>query len=368
MKNKDIRILHVVQSIDCGGQEKMIISLAEQQLKSGVYAGICVLEGIGELSKEVVNKKIPLYYMGKKPGISFKVIVQLKRLLQQQNISIMHAHNMGPAFYGALSAYLADVPVAIVTRHGRDPLRWNAMIWYLIDAVVAISENTKKAFLKYNRISSAKVHVIYNGIDKANDDRSLSDRHHLKAQLGIADTDVVIGSVGRLCSEKDFVTLLDAYAKVVRQYPNSKLLIVGGGKLKEELETYCRSLKIENNAIFTGYRKDVPELLEVMDIFVLSSISEGMPLALLEAMANSKPSVVTSVGGNVEVIVNGVTGFLVPPKNYEDLANKIMILIGNDNLMKKFGIAANQRVIDVFSLDRMVKNYMNLYLNIFHRK
>lgn len=368
MDNFGVRIMHVVQSLNCGGQEKMIISLAERQIAADMYSSICVLEGAGELSQEAEKKNIPLFYLNKQPGVRLSIIAKLRCLLKQNKITVMHAHNMGPAFYGAISVCFAGVPVAVVTRHGRDPIRWNALLWHMIDAVVAISKDTITEFRKSNAISASKAHVIYNGTDTTVSRNILADRSSIKKQFGISDSDIVIGSVGRLCPEKDFITLINAYKFIVLRYPNTKLLIVGGGKLQAELAMYCSQNGIDNKVIFTGFRNNIHELLEIIDIFVLSSISEGMPLALLEAMASGKPSVVTNVGGNVEVVVDGVTGFIVPPKTPDVLASRIMDLIGNKKLSEQFSEAAKNRVADYFSVEHMAEEYLKLYLNILERK
>ena len=368
MRNTDLRIMHVVQSLNCGGQEKMIISLAERQRNAGAAVSICALEEAGELSSEAKNKNIPLFYMYKKPGIKPGLIFKLARLIREQRISVLHAHNMGPALYGALASKLSGPSAVIVTRHGRDAMKYNKLIWNMIDAVASISEDTKREFLKNNNIELGKVHVIHNGIDHAFFGDLSVDKAGLRSQLGIADADLVVGSVGRLCPEKDFITLIDALGFIVPRHPGVKLLIVGDGKLRAELEAYCKKSGLSQNVIFAGLRNDVRELLSLFDLFVLSSISEGMPLALLEAMASGKPSVVTSVGGNIEVTVDGVTGFVAPPQEPEALSARIVELLINKELSVKFGEAARTRVIKYFSLDRMEKDYMELYMNVLRKK
>jgi glycosyltransferase involved in cell wall biosynthesis len=363
-----LRIMHVVQSINCGGQEKMIVSLAERQLAAGMLSSICVLEGPGELTAEAEQKKIPLYYLRKRPGLKLGLPFRLSALLKEQRIRVMHAHNMGPALYGIVAARLAGVPASVLTRHSRDPKKWNALLWRMIDAVVAISKDTEEAFRKHNSISPEKLHVICNGVDSPAFTRSPADISRLKAQLGIGVGEMVIGTVGRLCPEKDHIGLLQAYKLVLQSCSQTKLLIVGGGGLQGELEECRLQNRLVENVILTGFRNDVRELLQCMDVFVMSSISEGMSIALLEAMANGIPAVVTAVGGNLEVVEDGRTGFIVPPRDPQALAQKVCALIRDDNLRSRYSEEARRRIAERFSVDQMAAAYLRLYVSILKAK
>lgn len=363
-----LRIMHLVQSINCGGQEKLILSLAEKQLAAGMLPSVCVLEGPGELTAEAEDKRIPLHYLHKQPGLKLGMPFKLRALLKKQGTHVMHAHNMGPALYGTIAARLAGVPVSLLTRHGRDPSQWNALLWRMIDAVVAISKDTIEEFKKHNSISPDKLHVIYNGVGTSAFAGSPTIVSGLKAQLGIDVGDLVVGTVGRLCPEKDHLGLLEAYKIVLQSCSQTKLLIVGGGALQGQLEEHCRQGKLENRVIFTGFRNDVKELLQCMDVFVLSSVSEGMPIALLEAMANGRPAVVTAVGGNVEVVEDGETGFVVPPRDPQALARKICALIRDEGLRRRFSEEARRAITERFSLEKMAAEYSTLYATILRAK
>ena len=237
-------------------------------------------------------------------------------------------------------------------------MRWPAPFWYLPDAVVSISDDTQQEFMKINAVRPEKAHVIYNGIDECSFNGSTDKRDALKSELGIALSDVVIGSVGRLCPEKDFMSLLDAYKCVIAQCPATRLLIVGDGNLKADLKAHAREIGIDGRVIFTGLRNDVQKLMGVIDVFVMSSVSEGMPLALLEAMASGKPSVVT-VGGNIEVAMDGVTSFMAPPNSPDILARKVIDLIRIPFVRRLFQRRRNKELPIISALTKWFTNMLS---------
>jgi glycosyltransferase involved in cell wall biosynthesis len=242
----------------------------------------------------------------------------------------------------------------------------NRIIWGLNDAVVAISNDARDELLKNNIIDHRKVSVIYNGID-LNAFKSRIPNHEAKNSMGI-DSSCVIGTVSRLSIEKDQSSLIRAFAKVASFDPTARLVFAGDGPLKDELQSLAMDLGVKNNVAFLGFRDDVNEVVQAFDIFVLSSLQEGISLSLLEAMALGKPTVVTNVGGNPEVVVDGLTGLIVQPENPEALANAIMkIMKGGDNAdrMGEFGC---KRIVAEFDIDKMVDRYLALYQDILDKK
>jgi glycosyltransferase involved in cell wall biosynthesis len=187
------------------------------------------------------------------------------------------------------------------------------------------------------------------------------ENRRLRTELGIASTDPVIGVVGSLYPVKGHHHLLAAVPQVLRVYPQATFLIVGKGDLEDSLREEVMRRGLERAVRFLGYREDVPNLLSIMDIFVLPSLSEGLSLALLEAMAAGKPVVATNVGGNPELVRDGVTGFSVPPQDPDAIAGGILSLLGDERRRKIFGDNGRQRVKQYFSLEAMADNYQKLY-------
>jgi glycosyltransferase involved in cell wall biosynthesis len=257
--------------------------------------------------------------------------------------------------YASLAARLARVPVVVQTRHGqRAGHGWKSRVSYrtascLVDRIVAVSDDAAELCVRADGISATKVVRIWNGID-------LSDF----AYQGPVTEPIAI-SVARLSPEKDFGTLLRAVALAVPQLPDLRLRIVGDGPERERLQGLSRELGVSGRVEFLGERHDVPELLAQSAFFVSSSLTEGISLTLLEAMAVGLPVVATAVGGNPEIIVDGVTGRLAPPSNPAALAEHLVSLGRQPNSWTQLGLAGRERVAEHFDVHRMARDYEQLY-------
>jgi glycosyltransferase involved in cell wall biosynthesis len=231
--------------------------------------------------------------------------------------------------------------------------------------MVVVSEDIKKFLIKYVGIKSGRVTTIYNGIDFNSYCSDNGSRNKVRKELGIDEKQSVIGTVGNLYSVKGHTYLLKAFAIIKNRFPSAVVVIAGRGGLLDKLQKESADLNIQNNIRFLGFREDIHDLLQAMDVFVLPSISEGLPLSALEAMASKKPVVATDVGGMPEVVMNGQTGFTVPSKNPKSLAEKIMFLLENKNLADEMAEKSRNRVEKEFALENMVSRYQELYDNIF---
>ena len=357
-----INVMQVVLSLEYGGLEKVVINLAERLDREKFHTSICCLDKLGELAEEAKEKGIKVVMVKRRPGIDFFLPFRLAHILKKERVNLLHTHNMGPLFYGSLAAWLARVPIVLNTRHGRERKIGSQWIWRLNNEIITISEDAKKELSISNRINSEKIRVIYNGIE-TKQYITKTNIYKVKKVLNINST-LVIGTVARLSPEKDQFTLLEAFSKIAQMVDSVKLVIVGDGILRQELERRSKSLGIKDKVLFLGFRQNISEILSIFDVFVLSSLTEGIPLTLLEAMAAGKPVVATNVGGNPEVVVDGETGFLVPPKNPEKMAEAIITLLKNEELAMKMGEAGRKRVEEKFSLERMVREYEEIYRNL----
>lgn len=356
-----INVLHIVLGLQVGGLEKFVLDLIDKY-PPNIKPYIVCLEKKGELGRHFEN--LDIIELNKSPSLSFKTVMQLVSMITKLDIDIIHTHNPGPHFYGAIAGFLARKPV-IHTKHGRNYPADGKKVWlnkissYFTDKVVAVSQNAADVCLEVENINSSKLEVILNGIDT-----NIFAPRKCEAE---DNKPVQIGIVARLSAEKDHQTLLGACKLLSTQKADFHLDIIGDGPLRGVLESSVKSLEIDKYVSFCGTRHDVPELLRKLDIFVLSSISEGISLTLLEAMATRLPIVATNVGGNPEVVVDCETGYIVPPGNPEEMANKLLLLIKDENLRIQMGEKGRERVVMKFSIDETAQQYEKLYYSVLKR-
>ena len=255
------------------------------------------------------------------------------RLLRKEQVGLIHAHEFSAILCGWIVATLAGVPF-VATVHGKnyfwEKLR-RRMAYRLVSrhgTMVAVSQDLKQFICDKVGVAQNRVQVIYNGVASA---QMITDEEaqKCKAELGISGCYPVLGVVGSLYPVKGHRFLLEAMPEVLRRWPKAQLLVIGRGELEVALKEQVERLAIGANVHFLGMRQDVPRLLSVLDVFVLPSLSEGLSLALLEAMASGKPVVATRVGGNPELIDHGRTGFLVQSEDAKDLAANLLKLLND---------------------------------------
>ena len=286
-------------------------------------------------------------------------------LVRNENVVLIHAHEFGAILYGWIIARLTGIPF-IGTIHGKnyfwEKLR-RRMAYRIISRsgiLVAVSEDLKRFVMDKIGLPDTNVRVIYNGVQSGS---SVSGDEVIRGriELGLKDSDHVIGAVGNLYPVKGHQYLLQAMPVVLKQYPGATLVLVGRGVLEASLKEQAKQLGIEGQVRFLGMRQDIPNLLAIMSVFVMPSLSEGLSLALLEAMVAGRPVVATRVGGNAELVANGETGILVKSKDPEALAAAICKLLGNKAMREEFGRKAVTRAQERFSARQMADNYRTLY-------
>ena len=358
--NKELTLLHLVISLETGGLERFVLDLIAAHQNKFNQLVVC-LERKGEL---VVNSSVEVISLGMKPGVHLGVVRKIARIVKEKQIDIIHTHNEKAQLYGGLAGLLAGVPV-VHTKHGKNNLNWRSILRNNISArlcqkVVAVSQDAAMQCIHDEKINSSKVVTILNGVDTELFSPAPT-QSEFKQQLGFTADTLVVGIVARLAEIKDHATLIEASRILMESGYPFRLLVVGDGQLRAKLETHVNSLGLDKRVIFTGVRDDIPNLMRGMDIFVLSSLSEGISLTLLEAMACCLPVVATAVGGNPEVVVCGETGLLVPPQNPELFADKLRVLFTDRVLRLKMGKAGRQRVVNNFSISKTAEKYRQLY-------
>lgn len=361
MKN----ILHLIETSGPGGAEKMLISLVEHLNKEKYKSTICLLKD-GWLNSKLKERGLETIIIPQNRSLDFMWLLQLIKVLKERDIHLMHAHEFAMNTYGSLTSLITKIPI-VTTVHGKNYYhekwrrRWAYRFASRQSKMVVVSENIKKFLINNVGIKNGDLLTIYNGTNINLHQAKNELRDRIKMELRIDKDQPVIGTVGNLYPVKGHTYLLNAAAIVKRTFPTAIFLIAGRGQLLPQLQEEAKELSIKDNVRFLGFREDIPLLLQAMDIFVLPSISEGLPLAALEAMANEKPVIATDVGGIPEVVIDGTSGFLVPSKTPEVLAEKILLLLANRDLSLRLGKEGRVRVEKEFSLKKMIRKYEKLY-------
>lgn len=366
---KKTKVLHVTFDMAIAGTEQVIRQLVENTDPERFECAIMCIDGkVGELGQLLADKGFKLHTFTRKPsGLDFDVIKQLKQFVKDNDIDVLHCHQYTPYTYGLFASFGTKAKV-IFTEHGRfypDSYKWKRMLLNPIlslftDHVTAISKATAEALIKYENFPRRKVQVIYNGINV--DTESFKDDGTLRKELNIAEDAKVLGTISRLDPIKNQPMMIEAFAEVLNTHPNTILLIVGDGPERNKLESLCQTLTIQDKVIFTGFKVNPQRYFNIIDIFLLSSLSEGTSMTLLEAMAFKKPSVVTNVGGNPEIIIDGETGLVTPTKNSIAFSQAIEKILGQPALASELCIQAHNRFKDKFTANVMIKDYEKSYL------
>lgn len=358
------RVVHLVTSLAIGGLEKVVLDLVRCRTRDVFSAHVVCLEAAGVLAQGFAALDVSVEAIGTTSSVPLRIL-KLARLLRKLKPHILHTHNPSPLLHGALAARLAGVPVLVHTKHGRNfPNRrvrvaTNRLAALFTDCVVAVSDDAARIAHDVERIPVDKVRLIHNGVD--------TDRFRYRGPRPHGDGFRAV-TVARLDPVKDQATLLQAVRLVADRNPTFRLDIVGDGPSRAALESRRTELGLDRQVRFCGYQSDVEPYLAQADVFLLSSISEGIPLTLLEAMAVGLPGIATDVGGNREVIVPGVTGYLVPPRSPEALAEAMLSIQADPLAIERMGHASRQRIEAEFGLANVVAQYEAIYLEYLGRR
>jgi len=366
--NRSLRVLFVVLSLGVGGAEKLVYDMIQELSPRDVIPMVYCLDMIGPLGEKLIARGIPVYHRKRKKGIDWGLVQQLHRIITREKIDVVHAHQYTPYSYAVLSSLFAGKVKLIFTEHGRLYPDRRKMKRYLLnpllagmtDHIISISESTKKAMVIYDNFPAQKIEVIFNGVH-FDDFKTNIVPSTKRRSLGLDNASRIMGTAARLDEIKNIPMLLHVFKRVLAQMPKTYLLIAGKGPQEKELKGLSEHLGIGDRVVFLGLRYDLPEIYPLLDVFVLSSFTEGISITLLESMAAGIPSVVTAVGGNPEVVVNGETGYLVPIGEEQTMANRVLELLRSPEKQKTMGTNAANRVSGHFSFRRMLSRYLQLY-------
>lgn len=361
-------IMIVTGALSYGGLERVVLNLAKYVTKEYNPYTIC-MHNKGEQAKELLELMLPVVALNedKKRWTNYTSFLKIRKIIQEEKIAVVHTHNTGPFLSSALAMlFMKQKPVFIHTDHARkypDKTRYmvgEKLASYLADKIIAVSQETKDNLIKYEHINPEKIEIINNGIDKNRYDIQV-DKNYKLEQIGAKGFDHYIGLGVVLTDQKGIRYLIDAMPEILKAYPRTALLIAGDGPERKKLEDQVAIMELGDNVFFLGMRDDIPEILQLLDIFVLPSEWEGLPLVILEAMAAKRCILATDVGGLSIAIKSGENGVLVPAKKPEALSNEIKRMLSNRQYREDLALNAYKDFIEYFSADKMARSYEQYY-------
>lgn len=361
-------ICELVLSLDVGGAETLAKEFADSANGSFRFVFAC-LDRCGPLGEQLRDGGHEVYVLHRKPGTDLGCAWRLARFCREQGVELIHAHQCGPFHYAALARFVAPKFPILLTEHGRhqpDRRSWkrcaaNRLLLHRSDRVVAVGNVVKAALVANEGIPARRIDIIYNGRDLSKYQRDPALRASARRRLGIRDDEVLIMQVARLSPEKDHATSLGALARLIRSQFAVRLVLVGDGAERPAVVAMIEKFGLQHFVELLGVRKDVEKLLPAADICALSSVSEGIPLTLIEGMAAGLPCVATRVGGVSEVVAENETGLLAEPSDACGFADCLQRLIVDPAMRARMGQAARRRAELLFDKRAMQAAYADLF-------
>lgn len=364
-------IAHVVFRFDYGGLENGIVNLINRLPADRYRHAIVCLNGFSEeFCRRLQRTDVEVVSIDKRPGKDLPAYGRMWRVLRRLQPAIVHTRNIGTMDMQWVAAG-AGVPHRVHGEHGWNPadpqgldprnLRLRRACRPVVHRYVAMSRDIEQWLIRYVGVSPHKVHQLYNGVDSTR----FNPAGPVPSDVPWPPHGLVIGTVGRLDPIKNHIGLLRAFAEILERRPDLRpalrLVVVGDGPERARLAGLVDQLRLVDHAWLSGARQDTPDLMRAMDVFVLPSINEGISNTILEAMATGLPVVAGRVGGNPELVVEGVTGTLYDAQSLRALEDALIRYLEAPALRETHGKAARDRAVQEFSLDAMVGRYMHLY-------
>jgi glycosyltransferase involved in cell wall biosynthesis len=359
-----LSICEVITTLGVGGAEMHLLALTRGLLARGHRPEVVYLKGEGELAltfeaSGIAVRKIEMDSSRESP----RAIAALARHLRRSRPDVVHTHLLKADAVGALAALLAGRRALLASKHNDErallhPVysRVHGLLSRLDRRVIVLSDHVGRFVAEHGRVPPSKIRRVYYGVDPAPFEAASAEG--LREELGLSAEDFVVVCVARFAPQKAHAVLLDAFAHALGEEPGLRLLLVGDdpfGDHRQRAEAHAASLGLGERVRFLGIRRDVPRILAASDLFIMSSLWEGLGLVFLEAMAAGKPIVATSVSAVPEVVPDGVAGILVPPNDAITMARAILAIARHPDRARSFGEAGRRWVRERFGVERMVE-------------
>jgi len=366
-------IAHIISALGRGGMENSVARLSIAQKALGHEVHVICIRDLGRTADMLSEGGVPVHLLHFRYRLNPASLWRLSQLLRSLGFNVVQTHNYRPNVSGTLAAKMAHIPAIFSTI--RTVNRWDTRRQFWMDrlmslwkdGIICVSREVRDRYVEKMKWNPEKYQVIYNGIDPLSFQRSEKAKY-LYRRYGLSEDDVHILCIARLVKIKDHSTLLRAHERVIKQQKNARLLLLGGGPLREDLQREVERLALSDHVRFLGHQDNIAEWLSIADVSVLSTHVEGFSLTVLESMAAGIPTIATAVGGNREAIENGVTGFLTPLGDADAIAERVLELLDNPDLRRTIGERAKRVVQESFTIEATAQKTIDLYHTILRKK
>lgn len=368
-----ICILHVMDSLSNGGLENGVLNLIKHMDAEQFEHSICTVRALGVNAERLPADRVQLLHLGKREGSRFQLL-ELRRAIREIRPDVVHSRNWG-AIEAVVAARLTRSCAVVHSEHGLESsaaahelwrrVAFRRLAFELADRVLCVSRQLRDLYSRLTRFPGHRMTVIHNGVDSRRFCPDPEARARLRRELGIPESDFCIGCVGNLSPVKDHGTLLHALERSGQAARGWHMLIAGEGPERPKLAALAREVaRCGVQISFLGASDRIPELLNAFDVYVLPSVNEGLSNSLLEAMATGLPVIASDVGGNPEVVHDGISGLLFAAGGVDELSDHLLKLYARTRLREELGDAARRRIREEFSIESMVQNYKHLYRSL----
>ena len=368
-----INLMVITNDLQIGGVQRNIVAFCRNIDRERFNLSVCCVAGGGVLIAQVEALGFPVKVIkchGKFMFLKWfnpMAIWNLKKYMDEQKPHVVQTRLFLGNTIGRLSAILAGVKVIVAAEH--NTYRWKTIFHKTIDKllakktkkIIAVSAEVRRFIIAQEKLPPDKVVTIYNGIDINRFQKDNLDSKKISKELAIEKVDLILGSIGRLEPQKGFQGFLEIFPEIIKKNKKVKYIVAGDGTYRNELERIVSSKGLQGKVQFTGERDDIPDILNVFDLFILPSHYEGLPTVVLEAMAMEKVVVANNLPQVKEIITDGVNGFLVDFSRKDMVISLIDNLIAQPHNLLEIGKRARMRVREMFTIEEMVKNHENFY-------